>query len=94
MSRPSAAPAMRLHEAGLPRRSSAAEHRVSLWRYALGGDIATVLTAPLIYSVLLPFVMLDAWVTASGLASLPATMFFEAVDESSPLERVRLTTTR
>jgi hypothetical protein len=64
MSRPSAAPAMRLHEAGLPRRISAAEHRVSLWRYALGGDIVTVLTAPLIYSVLLPFVMLDAWVTA------------------------------
>jgi hypothetical protein len=36
---------------------------VGLWRFVLGGDIATVLTAPLIYSVLLPFVLLDAWVT-------------------------------
>ena len=62
--RSAAAPALRLHGATLARPASGREHRVSLWRYALGGDIATVLTAPLIYSVLLPFVMLDAWVTA------------------------------
>jgi len=61
--RSAAAPALRLHGAALPRSASGREHHVGLWRFVLGGDIATALTAPLIYSVLLPFVLLDAWVT-------------------------------
>jgi hypothetical protein len=65
MSRRSAAvPALLLHGVAPPRRASGREHLVGVWRYLLGGDIATLLTAPLIYSVLLPFVLLDAWVTA------------------------------
>ena len=43
--------------------SGARRHRVGLWRYVLGGGIATLLTAPLIYSVGAPFLLLDAWVT-------------------------------
>ena len=38
--------------------------RVGLWRYVLEGNLATVLTAPVIYSVLVAFVLLDLWVTA------------------------------
>ena len=45
------------------RRGGARPYRVGLWRYVLGGDVATVLTAPLIYSVCAPFALLDAWVT-------------------------------
>ena len=44
-------------------RSGAHPHRVALWRYMLGGDLATLLTAPIIYSVGAPFALLDAWVT-------------------------------
>ena len=34
-----------------------------LLRYLLGGDVATVLAAPVIYSLIVPFVLLDAWVS-------------------------------
>ena len=38
-------------------------YRVGLWRYLTGARIATVLTAPLIYSLLIPIALLDLWVT-------------------------------
>ena len=34
-----------------------------LLRYVLGGDVTTALTAPLIYSLIVPFMLLDAWVS-------------------------------
>lgn len=40
------------------------EYRVSLWRYFFTGSAATALTAPVIYSLLLPFAVLDLWVIA------------------------------
>jgi len=36
--------------------------RTALWHYVWRGDKATLLTAPLIYSLALPFVILDLWV--------------------------------
>jgi len=36
--------------------------REGLLRYVLTGDVATALTSPLIYSLLIPFAMLDAWI--------------------------------
>ena len=33
--------------------------RVGLWRYVTGGSFATLVTSPLIYSLLLPFLLLD-----------------------------------
>lgn len=38
-------------------------HRAGLWRYITRANAATALTAPVIYSVLLPFALLDLWVT-------------------------------
>lgn len=38
------------------------DHREGLWRYVFTGDAATALTSPVIYSLIIPFVMLDAWV--------------------------------
>lgn len=43
-----------------------AEHRrfrTGLWHYFWRGDMPTLLTAPVIYTVAVPFVLLDAWVT-------------------------------
>lgn len=37
--------------------------RVGLLRYVMGGNLRTLLTAPMVYSLLLPMAMLDAWVT-------------------------------
>jgi hypothetical protein len=37
--------------------------RVGLWSYIFLGDAVTALTAPVVYSLLLPFAALDAWVT-------------------------------
>lgn len=37
--------------------------RVGLWRYITRANAATALTAPVIYSVLLPFAVIDLWVT-------------------------------
>ena len=36
--------------------------RTGLWPYLYRAELATLLTAPIIYSVAVPFVMLDAWV--------------------------------
>jgi hypothetical protein len=36
--------------------------RTGLWRYFRRGDIPTMITAPVIYSVAVPFALLDAWV--------------------------------
>jgi hypothetical protein len=39
------------------------QQRIGLWQYISRADAATALTAPLTYSVLLPFAVLDLWVT-------------------------------
>ena len=38
--------------------------RTGLWHYFWRSDMPTLLTAPVIYSLALPFVVLDAWVSA------------------------------
>jgi hypothetical protein len=38
--------------------------RTRLRTYVLGADLATLVTAPVVYSVVLPFFLLDAWVSA------------------------------
>ncbi|HEX8027624.1 MAG TPA: hypothetical protein VF491_04135 [Vicinamibacterales bacterium] len=38
--------------------------REGLWRYVLHGSVPTALTAPVIYSLLVPFLALDVWVVA------------------------------
>ena len=35
---------------------------IGLWRYVWSGTVASLLTAPLLYSLLVPFALLDAWV--------------------------------
>jgi hypothetical protein len=45
-------------------RTAHRRDRTSLWRYVISGDLATLITAPVIYSVFIPFVLLDLWVTA------------------------------
>lgn len=37
--------------------------RTGLWRYITRGDVAATVTAPVIYSTVVPFMMLDAWVS-------------------------------
>jgi hypothetical protein len=37
--------------------------RTGLWRYVASGDLATLMTAPIIYSVFVPFLLLDLWVS-------------------------------
>lgn len=49
------------HDAAV--RSAHRRSRIGLWRYVVDGDLATLLTAPVIYSVLVAFVILDVWVT-------------------------------
>jgi hypothetical protein len=58
--RAGAAPALLLTGAVLTHRSRDRDHRVGLWRYVVSGDIATLVTAPLVYSMLVPFVLMDA----------------------------------
>jgi hypothetical protein len=38
-------------------------HRAPLLRYVLGADSLTMLTAPLTYSLIVPFVIVDVWVS-------------------------------
>jgi hypothetical protein len=45
-------------------RTAHRRERIGLWRYVLSGDLATLITAPLVYSVFIPFAVLDLWVTA------------------------------
>jgi hypothetical protein len=64
MRRPAgAAPALLVNGAVLTRRSRDREHRVGLWRYIATGDFVTVVTAPLVYSLLVAFVLMDAWIS-------------------------------
>ena len=44
-------------------RAAHRRDRTGLWRYILSGELATLLTAPIIYSVLIPFLLLDLWVS-------------------------------
>lgn len=37
--------------------------RVSIWRFLAGSSLLVILTAPVIYSLLIPFVILDGWVS-------------------------------
>lgn len=61
--------------------------RQSIPAYVLEGDVFSLLTAPVIYSLLLPFLMLDLWVTLYqsicfpiyGIARVPRRRYF-AVD--------------
>ena len=39
------------------------QHRAALVPYVLRGDLATVATSPVIYSLIVPFVILDLWVS-------------------------------
>lgn len=50
------------HDAALRQRHRG--HRLALWRYVAGGDLPTLLSAPVIYSTILPFALLDLWVSA------------------------------
>jgi hypothetical protein len=62
-------------------------HRAPLLTYILRGDVLTLLTAPVIYSLIVPFVVIDLWVTfyqavcfrAWGVAPVRRTAFF-AID--------------
>ena len=62
-------------------------HRAPLLPYLLGGDVLTVVTAPVIYSLIVPFVILDLWVSlyqslcfrAWGVARVRRRAFF-AID--------------
>ena len=48
-----------------PGRRSASQAMlapIGLWRYVWSGSIASLLSAPLIYSLFVPFVVLDVWV--------------------------------
>jgi hypothetical protein len=44
-------------------RSTDRRHRAPLLTYVLRGDILTIVTAPVIYSLIVPFVIVDAWVS-------------------------------
>ena len=61
--RAAAAPPLLLNGAVLAQRSRDREHRVGLWRYVASGDIATLVTAPLVYSPLVAFVLMDGWIS-------------------------------
>lgn len=43
--------------------SSDRRHRAPLLAYVLRGDLPTIVTAPVIYSLIVPFVILDLWVS-------------------------------
>ena len=49
-----------LRDAGV--RAEHRRQRPGLWSYARSGDAPTLLTAPLVYSVVIPLVVLDLWV--------------------------------
>ena len=44
-------------------RAAHRRDRTGLWRYVFSGDLATLITAPIIYSIVIPFVVLDLWVS-------------------------------
>ncbi len=55
--------ARRLAQRNARVRAGHRRFRTGLWPYFWRGDMPTLLTAPLIYSIAVPFVLLDAWVT-------------------------------
>ena len=44
-------------------RSADRQHRAPLLAYVLRGDLLTISTAPVIYSLIVPFVLVDLWVS-------------------------------
>jgi hypothetical protein len=46
--------------------------RTGLLAYVLSGDLSTMITAPVVYSLLLPMALLDAWVTLFQRICFPA----------------------
>lgn len=44
-------------------RTAHRRDRTGLWRYVLSGDLATLMTAPIVYSIAIPFMVLDLWVS-------------------------------
>ena len=44
-------------------RAGHRRQRTGLWPYIIRGDAPTLVTAPVIYSTIIPFVILDAWVS-------------------------------
>ncbi len=44
-------------------RADHRRHRTGLWRYITSGTLATLASAPVIYSLAVPFLLLDGWVT-------------------------------
>jgi hypothetical protein len=44
-------------------RAAHRRQRTGLLRYVLSGDLATLVTAPITYSVFVPFVLLDFWIS-------------------------------
>jgi hypothetical protein len=42
---------------------AARRHRAPLLPYVLRGDLLTIVTAPVVYSLIVPFVLVDAWVS-------------------------------
>jgi hypothetical protein len=54
--------ARRLAQRNAEVRAGHRRLRTGLWHYLSRAELATLLTAPVIYSVALPFVVLDAWV--------------------------------
>lgn len=44
-------------------RATHRRDRTGLWRYVFSGDLATLTTAPIVYSLIVPFMMLDLWVS-------------------------------
>lgn len=61
-------------------------HRVGLWHYLTRGSLATLATAPVIYSLIVPFALLDLWVAvyqaccfrAWGVRPVPRRPYFSA----------------
>lgn len=53
----------RSHETA-PLREDHRRFRAGLWSYILLGDAVTAITAPVVYSLIVPFALLDAWVMA------------------------------
>lgn len=45
-------------------RAGHRRHRTRLWPYVVSGGAPTVLAAPVVYSMIVPFALLDLWVTA------------------------------
>jgi hypothetical protein len=67
-----------------PVRRALGSGRVGLPAYLVGGDLPTLVTAPVVYSLLLPMALLDGWVTlfqricfpAWGLPRVPRRPYF------------------